>query len=239
MEVVNMAEFLHEFAENIWLADGPVVRDTGAYFTTRMTIVKLSNGSIWISSPVPVSFAALSAISELGDVRYLIAATPRHIWRLDLWHTLIPEAELWASHPTLFTLRKGDLPIAGYLSDTPADAWNTDFEQLVFQGNPFLSEVLFFHRKTHTVLLDDLIMRNPVMEGKPLTNLIFKLGGVQGPEGGVTIDMKMTFLNRSLARQSLKRLLSWDFDKLIIAHGPCIESDARQYIEKAFRWLKK
>jgi len=51
--------------------------------------------------------------------------------------------------------------------------------------------------------------------------------------------MKMTFLNRSLARQSLERLLSWDFDKLIIAHGPCIESDAKQYIEKAFRWLKK
>lgn len=233
-----MAEFLHEFAENIWLADGPVVRDTGAYFTTRMTIVKLSNGSIWISSPVPVSFATLSAISELGDVHYLIAATPRHIWRLDTWHTLFPEAELWASHPTFFTLRKGDLPITGYLSDTPADTWNTDFEQLAFQGNPLLSEVLFFHRKTHTVLLDDIIMRNPVMEGKPFTNLVFKMGGVQGLDGGVTIDMKLTFLNRSLARQSLDRLLSWDFDKLIIAHGPCIESDAKQYVKRAFRWLE-
>ena len=120
---------LHKFADNIWLADGPVVRDMGVYFTTRMTIVKLSDGSIWISSPVPVSFAALKEISELGDIRYLIAATPRHIWRLDSWHTLFPEAELWASRPTLFTLQKGQLPISGYLSDTPAKAWSADFEQ--------------------------------------------------------------------------------------------------------------
>ena len=232
-------EYLHEFANNIWLADGPVVRDMGAYFTTRMTIVKLSNGSIWISSPVPVSFTTLDEISELGDVRYLVAATPRHIWRLDLWHTLFPEAELWASRPTLFTLKKGHLPISGYLNDTPVYAWRDDFEQLAFQGNPLLSEVLFFHRNTHTILLDDLIMRNPVMEGKPLTNLIFRLGGVQGPGGGVTVDIKMTFLNRSLARQSLERLLSWDFDKLIIAHGPCIESGAKQYVKRAFKWLEK
>jgi hypothetical protein len=70
-------EHLHEFANNIWLADGPVVRDMGALFMTRMTIVKLSDGSIWVGSPVPVSFATLRAISELGEVRYLVAATPR------------------------------------------------------------------------------------------------------------------------------------------------------------------
>jgi hypothetical protein len=237
MKAANM-EYLQEFANNIWLAEGPVVRDMGTYFTTRMTIVRLSNGSVWISSPVPVSFTTLKEIFELGDVRYLIAATPRHIWRLDLWHTLFPEAELWASRPTPFTLQKGHLPISGYLSDTSPSAWSADFDQLAFKGNPLLSEVLFFHRETHTVLLDDLIMRNPVMEGKPLTNLIFKLGGVQGLEGGVTIDMKMTFLNRSLARQSLERLLSWDFDKLIIAHGPCIESGAKQYVKRAFKWLE-
>ena len=238
MKAANM-EYLQEFAKNIWLADGPVVRDMGTYFTTRMTIVKLADGSIWINSPVPASFATLNEISKLGDVRYLLAATPRHVWRLDAWHTLFPDAELWASRPTLFTLKKGDLPISGYLSDTPINAWSADFDQLEFKENPLLSEVLFFHKNSHTVILDDLIMRNPVMKGKALTNLTFKLGGVQYPEGGVAIDMKMTFLNRNLARRSLEKLLSWDFDKLIIAHGVCIESGAKQYVERAFKWLVK
>jgi hypothetical protein len=163
----------------------------------------------------------------------------RHVWRLSTWHTLFPDAELWASRPTLFTLQKSRLPISGYLSDTPVNAWSADFEQLEFKGNPLLSEVLFFHSSTHTVILDDLVMRNPIMKGKTLTNLIFKLGGTQYPEGGVPVDMKMAFLDRSLARQSLERLLSWDFDQLIIAHGVCIESGARQYIKRAFRWLEK
>ena len=230
---------LHEFGNNVWLADGPVVRDMGTFFTTRMTIVKLSDGSVWISSPVPVSFDTMASISDLGEVRYLVAATPRHVWRLSTWHTLFPDAELWAARPTLFTLRKGHLPMSGYLSDTPVNAWSADFDQLEFKGNPLLSEVLFFHRNTHTVMLDDIIMRNPVMKGRPLTNLVFKLGGVQYPQGGVSLDMRMTFLNRSLARQSLEKLLSWDFDRLIIAHGDCIESGAKEYVKRAFSWLAR
>jgi len=232
-------ESLREFANNIWLVDGPVVRDAGVFFTTRMTIVKLSDGSIWISSPVPVSFATLRSISELGDVRYLVAATPRHVWRLATWHTLFPDAELWASRPTLFTLQKGHLPISGYLGDTQVNAWSADFDQLEFKGNSLLSEVLFFHRNTHTVILDDLIQRNPPAQGNALADAILKLEGVQDPDGVVGLDMKMTFLNRSLARQSLRKLLSWDFDKLIIAHGACFESDAKQYVKRAFKWLEK
>ena len=50
-------------------------------------------------------------------------------------------------------------------------------------------------------------------------------------------DIRMTFTNRNLARRSLERLLSWDFDKLIIAHGPCIEKDAKGFVHEAFHWL--
>jgi 3-deoxy-D-arabino-heptulosonate 7-phosphate (DAHP) synthase len=53
------------------------------------------------------------------------------------------------------------------------------------------------------------------------------------------LDIKLSFIRRNLARQSLRKLLSWDFDKLIIAHGPCIEKDARAFVERAFRWLAR
>ena len=173
------------------------------------------------------------------DILQMIAATPRHVWRLSTWHALFPGAELWTSRPTLFTLQKGHLPISGYLSDAPVNAWSADFDQLEFKGNPLLSEVLFFHRNTHTVILDDLIQRNPPAQGNALADAILKLEGAQDPDGVVGLDMKMTFLNRTLARQSLRKLLSWDFDKLIIAQGACFESDAKQYVKRAFRWLEK
>jgi len=229
-------EHLHEFGKDVWIVDGPIVRDTGMFFTTRMTIVRLNDEAIWISSPVPVSFDTLKEISELGVVRYLVAATPRHVWRLDTWHTLFPDAELWVSRPTFFTLQKGRLPVSGHLGDAPIPAWDTDFDQLEF---PRLSEVLFFHKKSHTVILDDLIQRNPILKGKSVTNLVFKLEGAQYPDGGVPLDMRLTLLNRNPARRSLERLLSWDFDKLIIAHGECIESDAKEYVKRTFKWLER
>jgi hypothetical protein len=67
--------------------------------------------------------------------------------------------------------------------------------------------------------------------------MLFKLAGVASPDGGVPRDIRMTFTNRNLARRSLDRLLSWDFDRLIIAHGPCIEKDAKPFVREAFRWL--
>ena len=228
---------LQPFGKNIWIANGPKVRDMGIMFTTRMTIVKLADDSCWVESPVPVSFDTLKSITELGPVRYIIAATPRHVWRLDGWHTLFPEAQVWTARTTSFTLKKGNLPITGILADTPDRGWADDFDQLAFKGSSSIEEVLFFHRQSHTVILDDLIQTHTIMKGKPFLNALLKLSDAIDPHGGVGIDMRLTFTNRGLARRSLERLLAWDFDKLIIAHGPCVEKDAKPFVERAFRWL--
>lgn len=226
------------FAENLFIVDGPRVRDTGVWFTTRMTVVRLSDGSLWVNSPVPVSFETLKRITELGPIRYLIAGTPRHVWRLDAWHTLFPEAELWATRNTPMTLKRRSMPPTRVLRDAPAEGWAHDLDQLAFKGNPLAEEILFFHKASRTVILDDLIQIHIPDQGKPFLNAIIKLGGVGYPQGGVPRDIRLTFINRGAARKSLERLLSWDFDKLIIAHGPCAENGAKALVERAFKWLR-
>ena len=32
---------------SVWIVEGPTVRDMGVLFTTRMTVVKVCNGSLW------------------------------------------------------------------------------------------------------------------------------------------------------------------------------------------------
>ncbi len=88
-------------------------------------------------------------------------------------------------------------------------------------------------------MLDDLIQIHPMVKGKPFRNALFKLEGVASPHGGVPLDIRLSFTNRNLARRSLEKLLSWDFDKLVIAHGPCIEKDAKPFVERAFQWLAR
>jgi hypothetical protein len=230
---------LQPFGTDIWTVDGPPVRDFGVWFTTRMTVVQLSGGSVWVDSPVTVPSGTLQQITDLGPVRYLVAATPRHVWRLDGWHTLFPDAGLWVPRTTLMTLKKGNLPITGVLGDEPDPGWADDFEQVAFKGNRLIEEVIFFHKPSRTVILDDLIQVHPIVEGKFLRNALSRLGGVAAPRGGVPLDIRFTFTKRKLARQSLERLLSWDFDKLIIAHGPCVEKDAKDFVEEAFWWLRR
>jgi hypothetical protein len=230
---------LSAFAEHIWIVDGPSVRDMGVMFTTRMTVVKLCNGSLWVDSPVSVPSETLKRITELGPVRYLVAATPRHVWRLPAWHTLFPEAQLWVPRPTPFTLEKSPLHNTGILGDEPPQAWKNDFDQLSFKGNPLIEEVVFFHKQSRTVILDDLIQVHRISKGRPFLNALFRMEGVASPNSGVGLDIRLSFIRRNLARQSLQKLLSWDFDRLIIAHGPCIEKDAKAFVERAFRWLAR
>ncbi len=230
---------LRAFAKNVWVVDGPNVRDFGVVFTTRMTIVKLAAGSLWVNSPVSVPSDTLRRITEMGPVQYLVAATPRHVWRLGTWHTLFPEAQLWMPRVTPFTLKKKHLPFAASLEEEPPQGWAEDLDQLAFKGNPLIEEVLFFHKQSGTVILDDLIQIHSIVNGRAIRNALLKLGGVAYPDGGVPLDIKLSFTNRNLARQSLEKLLSWDFNKLIIAHGRCIEQDAKAFVERAFRWLRR
>ncbi len=228
---------LQEFGENIWTIDGPPVRDMGVVFTTRMVVVKLSTGSLWVDSPVALAPEALKRITDLGPVQYILAATPRHVWRLAAWRELFPEAELWAPRPTPFTLKKGNLPLTGVLGDEPPEGWRSDFDQLAFKGNPLIEEVLFLHKPSRTVILDDLIQIHPKTSRNLIRNALISMGGVAAPYGGVPLDIRLSFIHRAQARRSLEKLLSWDFDKLIIAHGPCIERNAKPFVERAFRWL--
>jgi hypothetical protein len=43
------------------------------------------------------------------------------------------------------------------LGDLPEEAWREDLDQLIFRGSRFIQEVVFFHRKTRTLVLADLI----------------------------------------------------------------------------------
>lgn len=168
---------------------------------------------------------------------HLVAATPRHVWRLEAWHGLFPEARVWVTRHTPATLESRNIPSRNVLDDKPDQDWAGDIDQLIFRGNPLIEEAVFFHRESGTAILDDLVQTHPAVKGKPLRNTFFRLAGVLYPGYGVPFDIRLSFIHRKIARQSLGKLLSWDFDRLIIAHGPCIEKDAKSVVEEAFDWL--
>jgi hypothetical protein len=228
---------LQNFAPNVTLVDGPTVHALGLPFPTRMIVLRLSNGSLWVNSPVHVSAEVLKYISELGAVKYLVAPTRLHVWRLEEWHGLFPDAELWSTPQMPRKFR--NLPITGILTDTVPQGWTDDLDQLVFRGNLFFEEVHFFHRPSRTLIVADFLQNHLPVKGRPFVNALCRLFGAAYPQGGVPYDIRWSFIDRRRARQSLDKLLSWDFEHLIVAHGACVRTQGRQFVERAFRWLKR
>ncbi len=220
------------------MADGPPARDMGIHFPTRMALAKLSDGSVWISSPVLVPFDTLTSIRQMGPIHHLVSPTPRHYWRLKAWHVLFPEAELWSSPITPVTLKEEDLPLTGVLDGRVPGAWAADFDQELIGGSRLLREVAFFHRPSRTLLLEDVFQVHAPKPDRPLLNAALRLGGIAGPDGGVARDIRLSFRDRTATRESVDRILAWDFDKVVVAHGPVIREGARAVVEKAFGWLR-
>lgn len=207
------------FGEDVWISDGPIVRCFGFPFPTRMIVVRLSNGGLWINSPVESSPEEMNGIATFGRVEHLVSPTPLHDWRLESWARVFPGA----------TCRK-----ANELRDDPPQQWAADIDQLVFRGSRVLNEVQFFHRKSRTLIMGDFIQNYPPTKNA-IRNTLFAWAGVNG---GMPLDARLSFAgNKAAGRASLERLLTWDFDKVILAHGDCVVSDARPFVQRAFQWL--
>jgi hypothetical protein len=225
-----------EFGDRLIVVEGPIVRDFGMSFPTRMTVSLLADGSLWIESPVSVSFETLKKLTDLGPVSCLVSSTPRHVWRLEPWHQLFPGVDLWAPPASWTTLKHQDLPMAGTLTGQPVAAWAEDLEQELIKGSRFIEETCFFHKPSRTLIVGDLIQVHELHTGDVFGNAIKRAGGIAAPDGGTSRDIKASFWDRKALRASVERVMDWDFDRLIMAHGPCLSDGAKPFVADKLAW---
>ena len=45
-------------------------------------------------------------------------------------------------------------------------------------------------------------------------------------------DMRLSFRDRKAARRSVERILAWEFDRVVLAHGACVLEDGHQFVER-------
>lgn len=210
---------LQNFAENIWVADGSPVNSIGPWkHATRVIVIRLADGSLWVNSPIDAPDDDILAVQKLGPVRYLIAPIRFHVWRLKKWMAIFPDAEIWGPPGSRDALEGAAFD--GVLGDVPPAAWSQDLDQMIFRYSPAGDEAEFLHLPSRTLIISDCIQepRSPVSYvTRPLVQLSRTL--------------------RAAGRRSRADLLSWDFDGLIVAHGPCVREGARTYVERALGWL--
>ncbi len=227
---------LREFAPELWLGEGPTVRFLGLFpYPTRMAVVRLGDGSLWIWSPIALEDGLVRALAALGPVRHLVAPNKLHHLFLPAWAERFPEARLWAS-PGLVRKRP-DIRFHGVLGDEPEAEWAADVDQLLFAGSFFLDELFFLHRASRTALVCDLVQRFPRGSIGGWREVLMRLDGLVLPNGSSPRDARLSYWRRADARASRRRALEWRPERLVVAHGECVSRDATPVLERALAWL--
>ena len=76
---------LKQFGAEIWIADGPAVSTAGFHYATRMAVIRLSDGGLFIWSPIKLTEDLRADVDKLGEVGHLVAPNSLHHLFLDDW----------------------------------------------------------------------------------------------------------------------------------------------------------
>jgi hypothetical protein len=226
---------LTEIDRDIWIAEGPSVSFFGFPYPTRMTLVRLSDGGLWLCSPVELTDVLADEVRALGPLQHLVSPNKIHHLFLGHWAQEWPEAKLWAS-PGL-ARRRRDLSFHGELGDAAEPAWEKDIDQVIFRGSFAMEEVVFFHHASRSAIITDLVQKFDPATLRGWRGLLMRLDGLVGPEGSTPREWRLTFWNRRAAREALRKALSWDPQRLIIAHGQCVSENGREALARSLSWI--
>jgi sirohydrochlorin ferrochelatase len=226
---------LQKFGEEIWLADGPTTDVAGFRYPTRMAVIRLSSGALFIWSPVALNDELRAAVDALGEVRFLIAPNSLHHLFLGEWRRAYPAAKTYA--PPGLRERRKDIEFDGDLGDAPASGWADQIDQVVVRGNLITSEVVFFHRQSRTAIFTDLIQHFSPTWFSGWRAVVARLDLMTGPEPQVPRKFRAAFTNRRAARAAVQRILAWPAKRVVMAHAAPIEDKGQAFIARAFRWL--
>ena len=220
---------LEKLAEGLWTAEhdfkmGPIP------LGTRSTLIRLGDGSLWLHSPGPMDEAFVAEISAQGGVGHIVAPNLFHHLYLREAAAAFPDAAVHLA-PGL-EAKLGGAVTGIELGDEAPKAWSSDLDQVWVRGMPRVEEVAFLHRAIRTLLLTDLAfhVRN---RDSVLARFFFTLTGVYGRFAASRL-LKTLIRDKPAFRQSIDRILEWDFDRILVTHGEVLETGGAKALRKAW-----
>ena len=226
---------LEPFAPSLYVAEGPSVPFLSIPYPTRMAVVKLKDGGLWVWSPIALSPELEREVNALGPVRHVVAPNKLHHLFLPEWAERFPDARFHA--PPGLAKRRPKIHFDFELAEEEPPAWSGEIDQVIFRGSFAMDEVLFFHRASGTALVCDAIQRHDPTRFNTIHRWLMRWLGILGEEGSTTREWRFTFWRRSQTRAARSVVLDWNAENLLIAHGACAKGQANEILTRALAWV--
>jgi len=227
---------LDQVGDDLWIADGPPVFFLSFRFPTRMVVARLpGGGGLWLWSPIALDDRLRDEIAQLGEPRFAVEPNSLHHLPLADWVKAFPQLRLWS--PPGLAKKRTDLTFEGKLGDEPPAEWRDVIDQVRVRGSFALTEVVFFHRPSSTCIVGDLIQKFDPREISGWRGMMLRANSLVGPNGSTPREWRATFLRRDEARESVRRVLAWKPDHLVIAHGQRVIERGEDALRRSFAWL--
>lgn len=229
---------LKEIDKNIWVAEQPL-KYFGLSVGTRMTVIRLKSGKLVVISPIKIDKSIINQLKEIGDVAYIIAPNIYHYLFTSDFKALYPKANLLAApgfetkRPEVSidsTIREGENLFSGEIEYLLFDGMKTfDFEHRL------MNEFVFFHSESFSLILTDTAFHFD--ESFPILTQITSriIGGYK--KLSPSILEKLATQEKEKVKQAVKKVLLWDFKRVIMAHGSIIENDAKPKFREGYEWF--
>ena len=204
-------------------------------------MVRLASRELVVISPIQTNEATVSQLSDLGQVRHIVAPNLYHYFFAAEFKALYPSATFWAA-PGL-DMKQPELPIDEIINSHSSSQGNgqwdrletilfNGFRTLSLSGFESLNECVFFHPVSRTLILTDTAFHFD--ESFPmLTQFAFRVTGGYKQLSPSLLE-KIATREKNRVRQSVENVLRWDFERVIMAHGSIIEKHGKERFRQGY-----
>lgn len=216
---------MFSFADDFWLLRYPL-KHLGFDMQRNVSVVRLAQGNIAILSSGPFTPQDVAAIRDLGTPSWLVEGMLRHDTFSQQGHDAFPDLPFLA--PPGFEA-KVDFPIVPIIPVPPE--WGSDLQAVELGGMPASRETLFFHAASRTLIVEDLLFNFPGKHSLRTRFLLRLAVGKQAP--AVPRSVPLQVRDRAAFETALAQIFTWDFERIVVAHGEPIAQDGREILREA------
>lgn len=223
---------LEPIAQDVWAAPMPHTL-AGLHLGTRMTVVRLSDGSLFVHSPIVLDGDLKQEIDALGPVAHIVAPSLYHHLFIGDFAAAYPEAKTHAARG--LEKKRSDLTFHATLNTEVDPSWRNDLSALRIEGCA-LGETVFFHRPSRTLISADFI-ENFDTSDHWATRMYLKATGIHG-KVGLSRVLRIMFRDKAKARRAVDQVIEWNPERITLAHGQPIFANAQEAIRDTYEWLR-